>query len=165
MDVMTLPSTISGYASETAIFVNKQRQSSYELLQESNALGLAAKGTFQKLEEICNECSTPGWDGEHAAPISREVVLNAQMFLQSLPLGIEAPEIGAEPDGAITLEWYRSAKRVLSISINRGGWIYYAALIGASRRHGVDFALMGISEELTKLISTITTGAQNGSGR
>ena len=165
MVVMALPSTISGYASETAIFVNKQRQNSYELLQESSVLGLAAKGIFQKLEEVYKECSTPGWDGEHAAPISREVVSYAQIFLQSLPLGIEAPEIGAEPDGAITLEWYRSTKRVLSISINPGGWIYYAALIGASRRHGVDFAPIGVSEELMKLISMITTGAQNGFDR
>lgn len=163
MVVMAIPSMISGYASETAIFVNKQREISYELLQGSNALGLAAKGTFQKLEEVYKECSTPGWDGERAVPISREVVSYSQIFLRSLPLGIEAPEIGAEPDGAITLEWYRSAKRVLSISINPGGWIYYAAMIGASRKHGVDFAPMGVSEELAKLISMITTGARNGS--
>ena len=128
MVVMALPSTISGYASETALFVNKQRQNSYELLQESNALGLAAKGTFQKLEEVYKECSMLGWEGENAVPISREVILYTQIFLRSLPFGIEAPEIGAEPDGAITLEWYRSIRKVLSVSINPDGWVYYAAL-------------------------------------
>jgi hypothetical protein len=151
-----MPIDMSDSASETAIFVAQQRRNNLEHLQESNALGFVAKGVFQHLEEVFEECSTVGWDGEQAKPISGEVLLYAQKFLNSFPLGIEAPEISAESDGAITLEWYRSPNRVLSISINPNGWVYYAAIMGTSKRHGSDFALMGISRDLLNLISQIT---------
>ena len=155
MTNVAMPLTMSAFASGTPIWVAKKRQNSLELLQKSNALGFVAKGVFQQLDEVFKECSTPGWDGEEAKPISGEVLGYAKKFLYSFPLGIEAPEISAEPDGAITLEWYRSPSRVLSISINPDGWIYYAAIIGASRRHGADFSLIGITGDLVNLISQI----------
>ena len=153
-----IPSTvhdISGYAGKIASFVAEEREKSRDRLEKSIVLGLAAKGTFQELDEVYEECSSAGWDGEQAEPISREVVEYTILFLESFPLGIEAPEISAEPDGAITLEWYRSPTRVISISINPDGWIYYAALIGTSRRHGGDCALIGVSDDILKLISQV----------
>jgi hypothetical protein len=156
MTVIAMPLTISGYASETAGFVAQQRENSFDILQKSNALGFVAKGTVQQLDAIFEECSSHGWDGERAKPISEEVLQCAKTFLKSFPLGIEVPEVGAEPDGAITLEWYRSPNKVISISINAGGWLYYAAIIGATRRHGMDFALFDVSEDLLELISQVT---------
>jgi len=153
MTTISMPLTISGYADETtAGFVAQEREKVFQILQMSNALGFGAKGAFQQLEEVVEECSSVGWDGERAKPISSEVLQCAKVFLRSFPLGIEAPEIGAEPDGAITLEWYRSPDRVISISINPGGWLYYAAIIGATRRHGFDFVLFDISDDLLSLI-------------
>ena len=159
MPTITMPVTISGYSDETtsgAGFVAREREEIFENLQKSDVLGFTAKGTFQQLNEIYEECSSAGWDGERAKPISGEVLQCAETFLKSFPLGIEAPEVGAETDGAITLEWYRSPNRVISISINPGGWLYYAAIIGAARRHGMDFALFDISEDLLGLISQVT---------
>ena len=158
MVFMNRPSIIvSGYVSDTAGFVAEKRRKSYEILQESNALGLTAKGTFQRLKETQLECSVPGWDGERAIAVSGDVLELAQMFLLSLPWGIEMPEISAERDGAMTLEWSRSSSRIISISINPGGWIYYASILGSSRQHGVDFLLpIGVSENLVKLISLVT---------
>lgn len=157
MTTITMPLTISGYADETtAGFVAQEREKVFEILQMSNTLGFAAKGTFQQLDEIFEECSSAGWDGDRAKPISSEVLQCAKLFLRSFPLGIEAPEIGAEPDGALTLEWYRSPDRVISISINPGGWLYYAAIIGATRRHGLDFALFDVSDDLLGLILQVT---------
>jgi len=153
-----MPLTISGYASETADFVAQQIETSFDILQGSNALGFAAKGTFQQLYEVFEECSSEGWDGERAKPISVEVVQCARRFLSSFPLGMEAPEVGAESDGAITLEWYRSPNKVISISINPDGWMYYAALIGTSKRHGADFSLMGVSDDLVEIILQVIGG-------
>jgi len=157
MASIAMPLTISGYASETAGFVAQQREDSFDILQESNALGSAAEGIFQQLLEVFEECSSEGWDGEQAKPISVEVLQYAIRFLNSF-LGIKAPEVGAEPDGAITLEWYRSPNKVVSISINPDGWVYWAALIGTSRRHGADYALMGVSDILLKIILQVTGG-------
>jgi len=154
-----MPLTISGYSDETfdgAGYVAQEREKVFSYLQMSDTLGFAAKGTFQQLEETFEECSSEGWDGERAKPITEEVFQNTKTFLKSFPLGIESPEIGAEPDGAITLEWYRSSSRVISISINPGGWLYYAAIIGATRRHGMDFALFDVSEDLLALIVEVT---------
>lgn len=159
MTIIAMPLTISGYSGERssgAGFVAEERERIFQLLQMSNTLGFVAKGTFQQLEEVLEECSSEGWDGERSKPISAEVSQYAKVFLKSFPLGIEAPEIGAEPDGAITLEWYRSPNRVISISINPGGWLYYAAIIGATRRHGVDFALFDVSDDLLSLILEVT---------
>ncbi len=155
---MMTPSTVSGYMGEEAGFVAKEMKNSRELLQKSNALSFVAKGTFQQLYEIFRECSSEGWDGERAKPISVEVFQCAKRFLNSFPLGMEAPEVGAEPDGAITLEWYRSPNKVISISINPDGWMYYAALIGTSKRHGADFSLMGVSDDLVEIISQVVGG-------
>ncbi len=158
MTSITMPSNISGCAGKIANFVDQQIKNIRDILQESNALGFTAKGTFQQLYEVFEECSSEGWDGEQAKPISEEVLRYAERFLNSFPLGIEAPEIGVEPDGAITLEWYRSPNKVVSISINPNCWVYYAALIGTSKRHGADYSLMGISDDLLKIISQITGG-------
>lgn len=155
MAAIVMPLTISGYADETkagAGFVAQEREKIFETLQMSNVLGFAAKGTFQQLDEIFEECSSDGWDGERAKSISGEVLQCAKTFLKSFPLGVEAPEVGAEPDGAITLEWYKSLDRVISISINPGGWLYFAAIIGTKKRNGVDFALFEVSEDLLELI-------------
>jgi hypothetical protein len=153
-----MPSTISGCASETADFVGQQIEDCLDMLQKSNALGFAAKGTFQQLYEVFEECSFEGWDGEQAKPISGEVLEDAIKFLYLFPPGIEAPEVGAEPDGAITLEWYRSPNKVISISINPDGRVYWAALIGTSKRHGADYAMMDISDDLLKIILQVTGG-------
>ena len=152
MTSITMPSTISGYASEIAEYIDDRWKIIRELLQESNILGFVAKGTFQQLFEVFDECSSEGWDGDRAEPISVDVLYCTIRFLNSFPLGIEAPEVGAEPDGSITLEWYRSPNKVISISINPDGWMYYAALIGSSKRHGADYAMMGVSDDLLKII-------------
>jgi hypothetical protein len=153
-----MPPIVSGYAGEIAGFIAEKMENIRELLQKSNALSFVAKGTFRQLDEIFGECSFEGWDGERAKPISVEVLQDARKFLYSFPLGIKAPEVGAEPDGAITLEWYRSPNKVISISINPDGWMYYAALIGTSKRHGADFSLMGVSDDLVEIISQVVGG-------
>ncbi|MCX6089950.1 MAG: hypothetical protein NTY95_14580 [Bacteroidia bacterium] len=153
---ITMPLTISGSSSDIANFITNQREKSYELLQESYALGLVAKGVFRQLDEVFEECFFGGWDGANAKPILAETLQSARIFLKSLPLGIEPPDVGAEPDGAITLEWYKSSNKVISISINPSGWLYFAAIIGTKRRHGKDFVLLDVSEDLLELISQIT---------
>ena len=156
--MVSIAMPISGSSSDIAGFVADQRKFSLDMLQESNALGFAAKGTFQQLDEVFEECSSEGWDGERAKPISEEVLECAKRFLSLFPLGIEAPEVGAEPDGSITLEWYRSPNKVVSISINPDCWVYWAALVGTRRRHGADYAMMDIPDDLLKIILQVSGG-------
>jgi hypothetical protein len=153
--MLTMPAAISESISDTAVYIQNKKRDINDELQKSNALGQVAKGTLQKLVGVFQECAHLGWDGYDAKPISQEVVCYAVLFLKALPVGIEAPEVGAEPDGAITLEWYRSPRRVISISINPDGRLYYAALIGSKARHGKDFALSDLSQDLSEYISEV----------
>lgn len=116
---------------------------------------LTDKDISRELEKIFEECSSDGWDGERAKPVSEEVLQNASIFFESLPPSVELPQIAAEPDGAVSLEWYRSPEKVVSVSVNPGGRLYYAAAIGARRRHGKESASSGVSEELLALISKV----------
>jgi len=158
MVTMPMPSTISESSSDAADYVELKRENFYNLLQKSNVLELIAEETLQQLVEVSDECSSEGWDGANAKPVSEEVLQCAVRFLCSFSVRIEDPEVGAEPDGSITLEWYRSPNKVISISINPDGWVYWAAMIGTSRRHGADYAMMGISDDLLKIILQVTGG-------
>jgi hypothetical protein len=158
MPSITIPLIISNSSGPEAGLIAGQREGSFDILQESNALGFAAKGAFPQLLEVFEECSSEGWDGEQAKAISVEVLQCTIRFLNSFPSDIEIPEVGVEPDGAITLEWYRSSNKVISISINPDGWAYWAALIGTSKRHGADYAMGGVSDDLLKIISQVTGG-------
>ncbi len=129
---------LSRGASPTAEFIDSQTKSGYQRLQESYILGQQAKGSFNALYKVFVDCSQPNWDGYGAVPITEHTLLLAKQFLGALPLGIPAPSIGAEPDGHITIEWYRSTRRTLSVSVSPDGDLHYAALIGASKYYGTE---------------------------
>lgn len=159
--ITEMPSTFSGHTSQISRSIAEEIGKSYASLKKLNALGLSAKGTFQQLEEIFFQCSSEGWDGENARPISEEVRQLAIVFLDSLPLGIEAPEVGAEPDGDITLEWYRSPRWILSVSVSSKGKLHYAALFGASELYGSEPFFGKAPNIILDLINKITAGSRD----
>ncbi|MDR5729829.1 MAG: hypothetical protein RB191_20645 [Terriglobia bacterium] len=130
--------SMSGGTGPTATFVAEEYEKSRQKIQESFALGQLAKGSFDALHYVYKECSHTDWDGYGAEPVSSDVFWLAYRFLSALPLGTPAPSIGAEPDGHITLEWYRSPRRTLSVSVSPDGKLHYAALIGPSRQYGTE---------------------------
>ena len=113
------------------------------------------KEMFRGLEKIFEECSADAWDGERAKPVSKEVLRNARTFLEFLPPGVEPPQTGAEPDGAISFEWYRSPEKVISLSINLSRQLHYAAIVGGRQMHGKDLFSSGISDNLLALIAEV----------
>ncbi len=153
MPPLLLPMSLSGATSPVAAYVEEIQKDSRQQLENSEIFGM--RGVLEQLDAVYEDCVLPGWDGNGAKAISHDVLRNARFFLESLPFGMELPQIGAEPDGAITFEWYRSPKRTLSVSINPDGYVYYASLIGASRRHGVDPVQGGISKDLIAVIHQV----------
>ena len=91
-----------------------------------------------ELYKTGEQCSTVNWDGYGAAPVARETFMQAYDFMEALPLGTTAPSVGAEPDGNLTLEWYRSPSRILSVSISPEGELNYAALLGHRKTYGTE---------------------------
>ena len=125
-------------ASETAQYVTYEAEEGRRWLQKSYAFGMAGKGVLSELLQTVKECRDPNWDGYGAEPVSDVTCQFAQQFLNVLPLGISAPRIGAEPDGHLTVEWYRSPHRTLSVSISPEGDLHYAALIGTAKAFGTE---------------------------
>jgi len=119
-------------------FVAEQYESGLQKLQESFTLGQLAKGSFSELDRVYDECRTSGWDGYGALPVSVDAFESAARLLLALPLGTPAPSIGAEPDGHITLEWYKSPRQTLSVSVSPDGQLHFAALMGASKQYGTE---------------------------
>lgn len=125
-------------ASNEARFVAEQAEQGRQHLHDSYYLGLRAKGVFHELCEVADECRTPNWDGYGAEPVSTDTYRLAYCFLEALPLGTPAPSVGAEPDGHLTLEWYRSPYRTLSVSVSPEGDLHYSALIGPNKAYGTE---------------------------
>ena len=124
-------------ASETADYIARQSKEERRRMQASYALGLGAMGV-DELYRIVEQCSNANWDGYGAMPVTRETFIQACNFMEALPLGTTAPSVGAEPDGHLTLEWYRSSRRILSVSISPEGELHYAALLGHRKIYGTE---------------------------
>ena len=91
---------------------------------------------LNSLECLSSECSREGWDGYGADPVRGEAVAQARRFLDFLPEQLPVPDLGAEADGCVTLEWYASPDWVLSVSVSSDGQLVYAAILGARKKSG-----------------------------
>lgn len=159
MTAMTLsqPATLaSSGASEIAGFIAKQLQQGRQHLLNSYTFGQQASNSLNELYDAYKECQRKNWDGYDAMPVSPNAFNVAYEFIQALPLGMPAPSIGAEPDGHLTLEWYRSPRRMLSVSASPDSELHYAALIGTSKRFGTEPFYGEVPRVIAELIQIIS---------
>jgi len=141
--------------SDTADYIRKSAKSIHSRLQESNYFGVQSKVFIKQLDEVANECKESGWDGYNAFPVIKRTIDLTRYFFSKLPSVFSPPTIGAEPDGSITLEWYRSPSHVFSISISSDAYIHYAYINGKVKRHGSEPLGDYISRDIVKLIDDI----------
>ena len=92
------------------------------------------QAAYNELDEVYKDCRSPHWDAHGAEPVQVETVENAHRFLEALPPGYPLPTVGTEPDGHVTLEWYRTTDWLLSVSVSPEGMLYWAALLGDEDR-------------------------------
>jgi hypothetical protein len=138
--------------SETARLVEELAGAGRRHLDNSFTFGLRDHGSYEALFSISEECREANWDGYGAEAVSVAAYRLAYRFLESLPLGVPAPSVGAEADGHLTLEWYRSTDRLLSVSIGPEGVVYYAALLGASKRSGTEPFHGEVPDDIVRII-------------
>lgn len=125
-------------ASETAGFIAKEIQERRQKWLSSYTFGQQLNVSLKELQQIFQECRQANWDGYEAMPVAHETYEMVYQFLEAIPIGTPAPSLGTEPDGHITLEWYRSPRRLLSVSISPEGDLHYAALSGSSTHYGTE---------------------------
>lgn len=113
---------------------------------------LGHQETLEELSEVWYECREANWDGYQALPVEQETFHGAYTLIESLPLGFPRPSIGAEPDGHLTLEWYKSPRRCVSVSVAPDGLLHYAGLYGANKRYGTLAFFSSVPNELIQLV-------------
>lgn len=94
------------------------------------------RSAFTQLVDCLEECSQEGWDGEDAAEVLVQAFSNARHFLTLLPNAYPAPEVAADPDGDVLLDWIVSRQRMFSVSIGGGDRIAFAGLIDGNTIYG-----------------------------
>jgi len=87
-----------------------------------------------ELWDVILECSVANWDGYGAEPVDFLAINEAFSFLNLLPVGLPLPEIMAEPNGEIGLEWDFGPNKVFVVSIKGNYSLAYAGILGAGSR-------------------------------
>lgn len=139
---LSLPVTDSGFSAEAAE-LREALQDSRARGEDSRALFGPKADTISSLWRLYNECSEEGWDGYDARPMALAAAHSAVDLIRALPEGIPMPELTAENDGAISLDWSSGRRCSLSISTNGTERLAYAWLDGARSGSGVELFLDG----------------------
>jgi len=142
-------------ASPTAAYVCDASAEYRKHLQSSFSLGLNGSGVLDDLYEIFEKSRQNGWDGDSAEPVSYDTYVNAKRFLESLPLGFQAPSVGVEPDGHITFEWYKAPRQILSVSISPDGYLHYASLNGLRKNFGQEPFFGELPKKILELVGAV----------
>jgi hypothetical protein len=107
------------------------------------------------LAEIVSECSSENWDGYDAAALDAGAVSNAHRFITALPGDFPYPEIGAMPDGDISLDWDFGPRRTLTVSIGSQARLAYAAINNDEEWSGTVTFIETVPNTLLRAISVI----------
>lgn len=84
---------------------------------------------YDDLRRIEVDCRAANWDGDGAEPVAEETLRFARQVIDAIPDGSPVPDVSAEPDGQICLEWYRATNRLLSVSVSPERVFYFASLV------------------------------------
>lgn len=93
--------------------------------------------TISALTALVQEHSQPGWNGEGARPLSQVAAARAEAFVRALPDDLVKPELAAEPDGSISLDWIASRTGIVSVSVGETNRLAVAWLHGTDHGHTV----------------------------
>ena len=94
---------------------------------------------LQELHEVWSRQGSTNQNGNHVDTIARETYELSKRFLNCLPSEVCSPEVSADPDGEISLDWYEGPTKQLSVSIGPGGKMTYAGIFGQGiKAHGTE---------------------------
>jgi hypothetical protein len=107
-----------------------------ERFWSSVSLGSSRKECLNQLLDVFSEAGAPGWDGSGAHPLGADAVNAAYLFINAIPSNVPMPEIGADPDGEVSLDWYAGPRRQFSISLGARNVLSFAGLFGSDKVSG-----------------------------
>ncbi len=108
----------------------------------------ATEKLLTELDEVRTEASREGWDGYGARPLDPSSYNFAIRFLNALPTSAPLPEVSADTEGEIALDWIFGERKALTVSIGPTGRCTYAWMIGQSTHRGTEW----IDDEIPEAI-------------
>lgn len=142
-------------SSETTVAVSRESgklravlMSMLGAVSRSVAFGVRHEEARLALDQAFLDASYEDWDchgAKQAHPLS---YYHARRFIAALPTTLPVPEFGVDPDGELSIEWYRAPRRVFSASVGRNGRLTYAGLFGRSESHGTEYSLDEIPDSI-----------------
>lgn len=134
-----LAPTKSTAGSETAVELTKLQEDVREHLLTSFAMSHAAEGALTELDAVRTEASRDGWNGPGTLRLNPFAYEFAKLFLTTLPTTAPLPEVTADNDGEVALDWIFGSRKALSVSIGPTGRCTFAWMQGLSTQRGTDW--------------------------
>jgi hypothetical protein len=125
--------------SEPAKRLLKMREDIREHLLTSFVIRNVTEKALGQLDEVRAEASYAGWDGYGALPVDPLACFYAELFLSTLPTTAPIPDVSADPDGEISLDWDFGERRALTVSIGPTGRCTFAWMNGQSKYRGTEW--------------------------
>ena len=91
---------------------------------------------IDSLSKLRTECAESNWDGEGADPVSNDALTHAFALLTQLPQQFPNPELAADPDSEISLDWFAHNSDRFSVSVGADGLLTYAGRVAGQAVNG-----------------------------
>ena len=98
-----------------------------------------AQTALRELEDLRAESQEAGWNGYGSLPVTPGAYETAKAFLSTFPPAFPAPEIAADPDGDVALDWVFGHRKALSVSLGPADRCTFAFIRGQSTFRGTDW--------------------------
>jgi hypothetical protein len=125
--------------SESAKSISRMQEDILKHLMTSYVISARAERVLSQFEELWSEASCTGWDGYGAKPVDPIAYRYAQSFVNALPTTAPTPEVSADSDGEVALDWFFGNRKALTVSIGPTGRCTFAWMNGQSTNRGTDW--------------------------
>lgn len=125
---------------------------------QSVALGGARMSALSELDSFYHNAQRLNWDGEDGLPVHERAYGNARRFLSIMPRTWVKPDVSADPDGEVSVEWRTGPRKRFSLSIGPDDRVSYAWLNGSERGNGTDTFADKIPSGITSQVERLVAG-------
>jgi hypothetical protein len=151
--------------SDSAEKLVQLRESIRKHLLESYSVRRQAERAITELDEVLDLAAAKGWDGYDGRPVSFWSWVHAKLFIEALPTTVPAPEVSADPDGDVSLDWVFGPRKALTISINASGRCSFAWMRGARTYRGTDWVNDGIPQNIINALAELARDSASSGSR
>jgi hypothetical protein len=126
---------------------------------KSVVMSNATDRVLDELDEVRAEASCEGWDGYGARPLNPASYNFAIRFMNALPTSAPLPEVSADTEGEVALDWIFGERKALTVSIGPTGRCTFAWVLGQRTNRGTDWIDDGIPEAIVFALGQLARAA------